>query len=211
MPKTRKHVPESSEERSLVPDPNDRNPIIRASKWIAALAGILGGLAVIVTGIWKVGSLVDDLNDAQTELSSLKTSFIEYKKDTERKNEIQGEILSNLRIAVASIQTMVEYRRPQSQQGTHPVVTPRVRFTPPRPVTTAAIHRSPDVSALLRSLPALPSSSPRLPHTMVPPLPGTGNRVAMDGDGIPDEATIARESNMADVALQRAEILQGHL
>jgi hypothetical protein len=204
MPKPHK---QSSEDHSVIPDPSDSNPIIRASKWIAALAGILGCLAVIVTGIWKVGRLVDDLSDAKTELSSLKTSFTEYKKDTERKNEIQGEILSNLRIAVASIQTMVEYRRPQSQQGTHPAVTPRVRFTPPRPVTTAAIHRSPEVSALIRSLPALPS--PNLHSTLVPPPPG--NRVAMDGDGILDEATIARESNMADVALQRAEILQGHL
>jgi len=212
-------APTPTGSHSVVPPSMEDHPIMRASKWVGAILGIGAGITAAVTGIWHIGLLIDDLNDTRAELASLHSSFSDYQDETLRRNEIQAEILNNLRIAVASIQAVAEFRA-----NSHPA--PRAP-RPPRPAaashSTSAVRdpspvgvgtepfigaeslsmpldefsdRSPEVADLMRSLPSLPSEPPPTIS-----LPGAS----------PTEVDIAHESATADIALERVEILQDAL
>lgn len=185
-------------------------------KWVGAISGIIGGLAVVVTGIWRVGNLIDDLQDARVELASLKGSFHEYQDKMQKRDEIQEEILLNLRIAVASIQAVSTSRTPTRMASHSPVpVTTSARIRRPvRPpvATITPTPPSPEVAALIRSLPPLPP--PLVVPENLPTIPPTMRMLAgvsSESRGLALEAAEAHESATADVALERVEILQGQL
>ena len=184
-------------------------------KWVGAISGIIGGLAVVVTGIWRVGNLIDDLQDARVELASLKGSFHDYQDKMQKRDEIQEEILLNLRIAVASIQAVSTSRTPTRMASHSPVpvaTSARMRSHAVRrpPVATIApTPPSPEVAALIRSLPPLPP--PLSPPLVVPETMRMLAGVSSESRGLALEAAEAHESATADVALERVEILQEHL
>lgn len=199
-----------------MPDPSDSNPVVRLSKWVGVISGIVGALAVLVTGIWQVGALLNDLKDTRTELASLETSFRNYQEEVKTRNEIQAEILVNLRIAVAAIQAASAARTP-IRTATRPAVnvaggvdaarasTSLVRR--PSPVGTASTPErpSPQVAALIRTL-------PRLPPPLVPTVTPMGT--VLVAGATPESQARAlevHENETVAVALQRAMILQDQL
>jgi hypothetical protein len=184
-----------------VPDPSDSNPVVRLSKWAGAISGIVGALAVLVTGIWQVGALLNDLKATRAELASLEGSFSSYKDEMKRRDEIQSEILVNLRIAVASVQAAATTRTPTRTPVGSAVraSVPVVRRRPPPHPTTVTTASTPDVAVLIRSLPAFP---PPTPLALAPPS-------AISAEV--QDAVVARETETANVALRRAAILQDQL
>ncbi len=216
MPDTTTAEPPQSEHphasSSIVPDPSDSNPVVRLSKWAGAISGIVGALAVLVTGIWQVGALLNDLKATRAELASLEGSFSSYKDEMKRRDEIQAEILVNLRIAVASVQAASVARatprtaaRPVNED--HPAQ--RAIFAPPQPppVGTASTreHLIPDAATLIRNL-------PRLPAPLATPTPPSGP-VLVSGTASESRARAleVHENETVDVALRRAAILQDQL
>jgi hypothetical protein len=177
----------------IVPGPIE-NRVIRAGKLMGAVTGILVAVAAVVSGIWQVGSMVSDLKDTKTDLESLKKSFNDYQIEARKENEIQKEILVNLRIAVASIQTVNGYQTSghSTMASMPPISASRIRQVLPR--TLGPLDDNPEFASLIRSLPPLPPD---------PTTSAVGN---MDSSDV-----IQHESDTADVALQRAEILQGSL
>lgn len=203
---------------SVVPNPQDDHPVMRAAKWMGAFVGIGGGITAAVVGLWQVGNLIDDLHDAREDLVELRASFDDFQDDAERRDEIQTEILNNLRIAVAAIQAANDARGSSASSTPTRHRTPRVprptgggggsssssAYTPTsasplddpsggitmsrRPPFFPPPTPEPSVDDLMRSLPPLPEDAP-----------APGEEVAIHAD------------ETADIALERAEILQEHL
>lgn len=194
-----------------MPEPSDSGPVMRLSRWAGAVSGIVGALAVIVTGIWQIGNLLNDLKETRADLTSLRGSFDSYRDKMEQRDEIQAEILVNLRIAVASVQAAsvarasVRPTRPTNEDS--PVQ--RAVFTPPQPPpvgTTSTRERLiPDAAALIRNLPRLPAP---------PTAPTTPSGAVLVSGTTPESRARAlevHENETVDVALQRAMILQDQL
>jgi len=120
-------------------DKEDTHPILRVSKWIGAVVGILSFVVASVTGIWRFNSLLDELSRAQADIASLRTSVEGAQADATRRSEIQEEILNNLRIAVASLQAVSEFQnRPAA-----PISTPhRSTHVPTGAATATSLTRS---------------------------------------------------------------------
>jgi hypothetical protein len=202
---------------SIVPDPTDSHPIVRVSKWVGIFVGIGGGLALLVTGIWKVGDLLNDLEQVQTDVAALRSSVTEASAEARRRSDIQEEILLNLRIAVASLQARSGTPRGGSApSSTPPVTRPRVPVARVRPHPVADTPPSPEVAALVLSLPPLPMAPPDPPVAPPQPLVAVAPphvvslaelpTIVREGRSL-DATAYAREVETTDVALERANIL----
>lgn len=201
----------------VVPDPADSHPVMRASKWVGALVGIVGGLAVLVTGIWKVGDLLNDLESVQSDLTALRAATDTAAEAAQHRSEVQEEILLNLRIAVASLQarssTPVGGGTPsRPSTGTHRPTAARPRV--PHPAFALA-PTSPEVVELVASLPPLPPPAPA-PPTISLATPPTSETIAIVSPEMRlieslEISDYDHSVETADVALERAEILQDQL
>jgi len=215
--KTSTPPPPQPPEDGVVPDPTDSHPIMRVSKWVGALVGIVGGLAVLVTGIWKVGDLLNDLEGVQSDLTALRAATAEASLAAQHRSEIQEEILLNLRIAVASLQarsgTPVGGSAPSrpSTGTTHRPPVARARVHPP---AFALATTSPEVVELVASLPPLPPPLPPSPPSLIEPPVAVSEMVVSPEMRLVENMEIRdydHSIETADIALERAEILQDQL
>ena len=210
---------------SIAPPSEDNHPVLRLSKWVGAIIGLLSAVTVVVTGVWRVGGILDDLDEAREDLASLRESVEDSQEENRRRNEIQEEILQNLRNAVSAIQAVAEYRS-LVESSTHRTARPP-RTRPP--TATLPVVAPPTVTPPFLA-PTVPGTSPgTLPVTVgvrrrdlddppspevaeivrrLPPMPTPPPESFTSGSAPPPpEVGSDFASDSVDVALERIDIL----